>query len=119
MKRLLAICTNPTSLHRALRLVAHQTRTDFVSTRQQIDDLATCADLSGYDLIVVSPIHWMIPTTTFAMIQLLRPRFSGSIVAVGNVAEWRRLMTQAGCDHTVRHDEETPHLIHHLLFSPA
>lgn len=119
MKRILAICADQSSLHRALRLVADKTQTDVACARWQIDEILTLDDLSLYDLIVISPIHWKIPTTSFALVEHLRPRIHGPIVAVGNVPEWRRLMTQAGCDHAVRHDEETPRLIHHLLFPPT
>ena len=97
-------------------MVAHKATVIFCATPQEIAQIKTLDDLGIYDLIVISPIYWRVPTTSYALAAHFRARFTGTIVAVGDTPQWRKLMTVAGCDPVIRNNDETAHVIHELLF---
>jgi len=116
VKTVLAICASPPSLQRAFRLVERRATIIFCATPGEIAQIRTLDDLGVYDLIVISPIYWRVPTTSRTLAAHLRARFTGPIVAIGDTPQWRKPMKDAGCDPVIRYSDETALLIRELLF---
>lgn len=116
---ILAFCDRPPSLKQALALVEHRVTVIFRTTIDEILAIKTLDELDHYTLIVFSPIYWKIPTSTPRLAEHFRPRFHGTMVSVGNPAEWKELMKKAGCDHTINDNAEAAYFIRDLLFPPT